>query len=435
MRSAQRSFVANALVLHADAKIVIGGLSGDASTGSVQVALARYNPDGSVDASFATGGMVLSPVGVAGAQANTVALQPDGMILVAGTAFAHGTENDEFFIARYTSGGLLDSSFGTAGMTTTHVGAGASAASAIALQSDGHILVAGTAFSNGPTDDDFAVVRYTPSGHLDPGFGTAGTVTTDFSSPDSGTSRSLDRASTIVLQPDGKIVVAGFTRGERQAFAAARYNPDGGLDSGFGHGGKVLVAGSEPLVSSIVLQSSGDIVLAGNSASSSRGTAPFALVRLHADGGPDETFGSGGLVTTTFEGSRSGARAVVAQPDGKLIAGGAKFGAPTAQGDAVPDSGFALARYTADGRIDSTFGTAGKALTDVGDAGATPLSLAVQTDGKILVAGLVFFQVATPTAPGALDFALRVARPGAGLGLAIAAIAAAVWLRRGKTRH
>jgi uncharacterized delta-60 repeat protein len=304
----------------------------------------------------------------------------------------------------------------------------------MALQPDGSILVAGTAFSNGPTDDDFAVVRYTSAGQLDPGFGAGGIVTTDFGSPDSGITRALDRAGALVLQPDGKLVLAGFTHSEQQAFAAARYNPDGSLDSGFGRGGKVLVVASEPQVASVALQGSGDLVLAGSSASS-RGTAPFALVRLHADGRPDETFGNGGLVTTTFEGSRSGARAVVALPDGKLIAGGAKFGAPGAQGDALPESGFALARYTLDGHIDSSFGTAGKALTDLGDAGAIPLSLAVQPDGKILAAGLVFFQVPAPAATGALDGALRVAVPLAGLAAAMALIAAVGWLRRGKTRH
>ena len=239
-----------------------------------------------------------------------------------------------------------------------------------------------------------AVARYRRDGELDPEFGAGGVVTTDFGSGSS--SASLDRGGAVVVQSDGKIIVAGFTRGARQAFAVARYNPDGTLDPTFGRDGKVLVPASEPQVYAIGIQQSGDIVLAGAAASTSRGTAPFALIRLHPDGTPDTDFGVDGLVTTSFEGSRSGARAVVAQADGKMITGGARSGAPGASGDAVPESGFALTRYDPDGSVDATFGSVGRALTTLGDAGATPVALAVQPDGKILAAGLVFFTVSAP---------------------------------------
>ena len=165
-----------------------------------------------------------------------------------------------------------------------------------------------------------------------------------------------------------------------------------------------------------MLQMSGDIVLAGSSVSSSRGTAPFALARLQSDGSPDETFGSGGLVTTSFDGSRSGARAVIAEPDGRLIGGGAKFGAPSASGDVLPDSGFALARYNADGSLDKSFGTDGRATTRLGDAGATPVALAVQPDGKIVAAGLVFFQVGADRGVSPLTTPLILAAAGAVMG-------------------
>jgi uncharacterized delta-60 repeat protein len=385
-RSSLSSFVANALALQPDGKIVVGGMNSNVSSARLELAVARYNVDGTPDVSFSTGGMASDPVGEGGAEANAVVLQPDGMMLVAGTAFSHGASDDEFFVARYTSTGALDRSFGTAGITTTHVGAGASSAAAIVLEPDGHIVVAGTAYSNGATEDDFGVVRYTFTGHLDPSFGNGGIVTTDFSSSDV----SLDRATAASLQQDGKIVVAGFTRGDHQSFAAARYNRDGGLDASFGAGGKTQVASAEPQVFSVMLQPLGTIVIAGSSASSDRATAPFTLVRLLPDGRPDELFGSGGVVTTSIEGSRSGARAVVAQPDGKLVTGGARFGAPSAQGDALPNSGFALTRYKADGSIDDAFGSGGKALTALGDAGAEPLALAMQPDGKILAPGARF---------------------------------------------
>ncbi len=412
IRAAQRSFVANTLALQPDGKVVLGGLSSDLSTGSIQLALARYNSDGTPDAGFGTAGMVSSAVGDAGAQANALAVQPDGMIVVAGTAFSRGNP-DEFLVARYTHNGALDTTFGAGGVIATAVGAGASSASALALEPDGHLLVVGTAYSNGATDDDFALVRYTPAGQLDPGFGRYGVVTTDFSAAEPGGGASVDHATAVVLQPDARIVVGGFTRGESQSFAAARYNPNGSLDVTFGRGGRAQVPAREPQVSSIVLQTSGDIVLAGSSVSSSRGTAPFALARLHSEGSPDETFGSGGLVTTSFDGSRSGARAVIAEPDGRLISGGAKFGAPSASGDALPDSGFALARYNADGSLDKSFGAGGRATSSLGDAGATPLALAVQPDGKIVAAGLVFFQVPADRAVSPLTTLLTVAAAGA----------------------
>jgi uncharacterized delta-60 repeat protein len=319
------------------------------------------------------------------------------MIVIGGTAFAHAGV-DQFLVARYRRDGVLDEAFGSGGSTTTSVGASAGTVSAVAVQPDGYIVVVGTAFSNGATDDDFALARYTPAGELDRHFGSSGVVTTDFSSRQAGARPSLDHASALAIQPDAKLLVGGFTRGDRQAFAVARYNHDGTLDVTFGRDGKVMVPGTEPQVFSIMLTDSGTIVLAGSAASGRQGTALFTLVRLRWDGSPDDTFGSGGVVSTMFEGSRSGARAVTAQPDGKLISAGAKLGAPSASGDPIPGSGFALARYNADGSVDTRFGSGGRVLANLGDAGATPVAVAVQPDGKIIVAGLVYFQVPSASA-------------------------------------
>src|SRR5258708_4854764 len=114
IRSPQKSFVANALGLQPDGKIVVVGMSSEVSSASLQLAVARYNADGSPDESFGTGGTVTTTVGDGGGQANAVTLQPDGMILVAGAAFAHGGDNDAFLIARYTPAGILDPTFGAA---------------------------------------------------------------------------------------------------------------------------------------------------------------------------------------------------------------------------------------------------------------------------------------------------------------------------------
>jgi uncharacterized delta-60 repeat protein len=235
----------------------------------------------------------------------------------------------------------------------------------------------------------------------------------------------------LAVRSDGRILVAGTTRGDRQAFSVASYNPDGTLDGSFGVAGKTQVEAIDPQVFGIIVESTGDVVLAGSAGSSAGGTAPFAVVRLRADGAPDRRFGADGrgVATTSFEGSRSGARAVTVQPDGKLLAAGAKFGAPSSQGDALAQSGFAVARYARDGSIDTNFGTAGRVVTEMGDAGAMPLSLVVQPDGKIVAAGLVFFKV--PTAPEANPTSLPTI---AAIVVAVGLVVAVVVLRRMRMR-
>src|SRR5260370_22641996 len=192
----------------------------DLASASLQLAVARYNPDGSADDGFGSAGMAATLVGAAGGAASTVALQPDGKILVAGTAFAHGSADDEFAVARCTCAGQLDLSFGSEGIVTTHVGASGSAVQSVVLQPDERILVAGTAFSNGPTDDDFALVRYMPDGRLDTGFGSGGIVTTDFGSGEAGGRPALRRAGGVAGRSHGRVLRGGLSPRRRPALPA-----------------------------------------------------------------------------------------------------------------------------------------------------------------------------------------------------------------------
>ena len=384
---------ASALAIQPDGKIVVAGSAG-AGGGAGDFALARYNPDGSLDLTFGTAGKVTTDFGDSDA-ASALALRPDGRIVVAGTTGTLFAGNNNFALARYTPNGSLDFTFGAGGKVITDFG-GDDLASALILQPDGRIVVAGSTgtflFSNA-----FALARYNPDGGLDPTFGTGGMVTADFGGGNSAS------ASALVLQPDGRIVVAGFLNAD---FALVRYTSIGTPDLTFGTGGRVVTeVGGEDVAYALALQPDGKIVAAGRSLAS--GHRGFALVRHNPDGSLDLSFGSAGTVTTDFDDFVEG-RAVALQPDGKIVlAGGPK---PLSPGN----DNFALARYNANGSLDLTFRAGGKVTTDMGGDDFAS-ALALLPDGKIVVAGstLVFgnqnvgssFALARYTPNGHLDLA------------------------------
>src|SRR5579885_3479628 len=226
----QSTDVANAVAVQPDGKLVVGGttyINNDFS--GEDFALARYNPDGSLDTSFGNNGRVTTDFPGLAAVISAVAVQPDGKILVAGGAFPLFTFLGNFELARYNPDGSLDASFGHGGIVTTHFPGQGSYAFALALQADGRIVAAGTDFidfsSSDSSNTDFALARYNLDGSPDTGFGSGGQVTTDF--------RGLnDDAFAVLVQPDGRIVAVGSARAQSTDydFAAARYLVDGRLD-------------------------------------------------------------------------------------------------------------------------------------------------------------------------------------------------------------
>jgi len=229
---------------------------------------------------------------------------------------------------------------------------------------------------------DFALVRYRTDGGLDTTFGSGGKVLTDLGS------NSVDAAFGVAVQPDGKIVAVGHSRAVGifdYSLALVRYNADGSLDSGFGADGKVLAhlgAGSSDELFGVTIQPDGKIVAAGISFIFSVGRGDFAVVRYHTDGSPDSSFGTGGKTLTDLgTASFDLARAIAIQPDGRLLAAG-----HTNAGGGLD---FALVRHNPDGSLDSGFGTGGTVQTDVG-AGSVDdaYAIAIQPDGKLVVAGI-----------------------------------------------
>jgi uncharacterized delta-60 repeat protein len=336
---------------------------------------------GRLDPSFGFRGVVLTDFnGGTYEAAYALAIQPDGKLVA--TGFSTSSTTPDFGVARYTSHGHLDRRFGAGGTVVTAFGGSGNAdvANAVSIDSNGKVLVAG--YSDASGSSDFALARYNPDGTLDSTFNSTGTVVTDFSG-----SGSVDVATAVAIDSNGKIVVAGLSdaSGIPYDFALARYNPDGTLDSAFNSTGKVLTdfseSGSVDVARALAIQSDGKIVAAGYSNAGGISN-DFALARYNPDGTLDSSFNSTGTVVTDFSGSGSQdeGSAVAIQSDGKIVAAGMLF-------VNEKNADFALARYNPDdGSLDSTFNSTGKVLTDVGGVDVA-YALAIQSDGKIVAAG------------------------------------------------
>ena len=368
---------AAAVAIQADGKIVVAGAIILGSTHDFGVT--RYNTDGSLDSSFGSGGKAATDFSEGSIFAADLAIQPDGKIIVVGGNSSNTIA--EFILVRYNSNGSLDSSFGSGGRVRTDFDNNRDSASAVLILPDGHIIVAGVATIRF-TGNDFALARYNSNGSLDTAWGNGGRVTAHIFGLN-------DIVSSAVLQPDGKIIVAGFTSTDNGMvplpnfdFVLTRFNADGSLDSTFGSGGRMITDffGFDDKAADVALQADGKILLAGYAQDKSGGF-DFALAR-YDDSDLDSTFGNGGKVTTDFVGLNDFASDLVVQPNGKIVVVGYNFGSG--------DSNFYLARYnSSDGSLDSTFGSGGKVITDFGGmSDDRAFGVALQPDGKIVAAGM-----------------------------------------------
>jgi uncharacterized delta-60 repeat protein len=317
--------------LQADGKIVAVGSTKPAPTSLSEITVVRYNPNGSLDPTFGSGGKVTTGVTDREAAASGIAIHLDGRIAVG--AVAVDTENITAIclIFQYNPNGTPDPTFGNGGQVTLNLPDGyGSEGVEVIIQPDDKIVVAGGVPQNGSPDvQDFLVVRLNPNGSNDPTFGAGGIVITDFSG-------GVDVATAALIQPDGKIVAAGLVNSSAQFdFGVVRYNPNGSLDPTFGNGGKVTtdISGNSDMPFAIVVQPNGKIATAGVSDSD------FALVRYNPNGSLDPTFGQGGITTTDFNGGGDGVNDMVLQVDGKIVVAG--FASDN-------DFDFALARYNGD---------------------------------------------------------------------------------------
>ena len=362
-----------AVAVQPDGKIVAAGYT---QTGhQFQIALIRLNSNGTPDASFGDRGTAITEFNEHHAHAHGIALQTDGKILVVG--HTHTLANDDFIMARYTKNGRLDAAFGADGKVELDFDGGFDFAFGTAVQPDGKILVAGTASIDG--NYDFALARFSTDGVLDSSFGTGGKATSDFGTEDVTVN---DTAQALALQPDGKIVLAGYSGSD---FALARYSADGVLDSSFGKGGKVTtnLGKSTHRIYAVAALPNGKIVGMGRSFSDVNSDVDFEVARYNSDGSLDDTFGDGGTVRTDLGAGEYGYGGVV-QPDGRIVMAG--FIYDPALGTEPASHQQLLVRYRSDGSLDESFGDGGTVRTSVGKEDQL-YSVAMQADAKIVVAG------------------------------------------------
>jgi uncharacterized delta-60 repeat protein len=395
---------ATAMALQGDGKIIVVGPAEQPNSSGLVLAMARYNSDGSLDASFGRGGKVtgrrgeILPGEVAGTGA--IQLQPDGKILVPGGNAGVGG------VLRFDHDGGLDTTFGDAGFAAMNIGT-----YALTLQPDGKILLAGSVSSDGFQTTDIALARLNSDGSPDTTFGQGGRVTANFFGQHNW-------APALALQSDGKIALAinGYNISFRtRDFGVARYNSDGSLDTSFGVGGKVTTDffGEPDGVADLFVQPDGKIVAGGFTVAGTHFYG-FGLVRYNPDGSLDPGFGNGGKATVN---NSCELRAMSRQPDGKIIAVGGTTAGNTED--------FALARFNADGSLDTGFGNHGTLNTDLFGQGDIASDVILQPDGQILVCGTTYLP--DPSLSSLTDFALvryfskhkvggRVSVGGTGLG-------------------
>jgi uncharacterized delta-60 repeat protein len=381
------SFEVRGMAIQTDGKIVTTGISFIPKNPYDKFGVVRYNSNGSLDTSFGTGGKTTTSIGNYQDDPNAVFLQPDGKILVAGTSLHYKgyTGNGDMALVRYNANGSLDTTFGTKGMLTTTFSKDSSDfGTAVTELADGRIVLAGSVSDSAGVD--FELVRLSAVGALDTTFGTGGRVWIHF--PSMSVNGSLVK---VVVQTDGKMVVSGNAWGASVSYAAlARLNVNGTLDASFASGGEAVaqVSDTNSHFGGLALQTDGKLVMAGQSFTPAGQSNVMTLVRFNSNGSLDSAFASNGLLTVTSNSPYwdAGLNDVAIAGDGKIIAAGFSHH----DGGSSSDKDITMIRVNAlDGSLDATFGSGGIVYTAITSGADVANAMALQSDGKIVLAGTV----------------------------------------------
>jgi len=359
----------SAMKIQKDGKIILGG-NYMSSLGVREFALARYNSDGSLDKSFNSDGKLTFFKGTDDV-GNSIALQNDGKILFAGGIF--NGQYADLSLIRFNTDGTLDSTFNKIGYVTTAIGTKTDYARSLAIQSDGKIITGGA--YNDDKEFNFALVRYHSNGSLDTSFSNDGIATLNIGAGN-------DIINSLVLQSDGKILVTGPIGfgGGASDFSVVRFNTNGTLDKNFGIQGKTITSinsNGEDYPTTILLQPDDKIILVGTSDTGSQ--QEIAIARYNKDGSLDLTFSMDGIVKTDISKGPDSGNSATLQKDGKILVTGYTYNGTKYD--------LLLLRYNTNGDLDNSFGKGGiqtYSFTNGHDLGSV---IDMQSDGKILVGG------------------------------------------------
>ncbi|MFZ5953501.1 MAG: hypothetical protein ACOYT8_00195 [Candidatus Dependentiae bacterium] len=336
---AQLSIGSNAKVysvrLQSTGKIIIAGTA--TMNDQYIIIVARYLSSGDLDTTFGSGGIVETTLGSA-ASAYALAIQPDDSIVIAGSAII--TNTNYGFVARYSSEGVLDNSFGTNGITTITQDDGIALFS-LALPGDGTIVVGGSVTTG--LQQNFFVARYLSTGVLDATFGTGGVSIANITGSDT--------AQKVLVQSDGKPVLIGSSILDGfSVISMARFTPAGALDATFGTNGIVTTnINTQAFGFCGALQTDGSIVVGGGSVNGGDPTQT-TVVRYTSAGAIDTSFGMNGIVTTNLAISNQ-AQALRINTNGNIITAGIA--------NAGSSSFIMLTQLNSDGSFDASFGAGG----------------------------------------------------------------------------
>lgn len=360
--------VARKVIQQPDGRILVGGNT--FVLGASSFGVARLLENGELDLSFDTVGYTVAQVSELGDAAFDMALQDDGKVLLVGVSSEVGSST--IGLMRFDSAGLPDLGFGVEGYANGAIPGNAVEIYAVALQADGKIVVCGMAFDG---EGEMLIARFLPDGSFDNAFNSTGYVLVPIGD--------YAVAYDVAIRPDGRIVVAGYTETNGNAsLALAQLDTNGALDAAFGTNGVVTteLGYSWERINGFTLDPDGALIGAGSVGMGfDFDTFDAIAVRYLMNGTPDASFGSGGTVIMDHSGAGDGAYDATLQSDGKILVCGSA--------DVAGRDQFALSRLLPTGALDDSFGTGGTVITLVGSEGGNANSVAMQSDGKILVAG------------------------------------------------
>lgn len=334
----------------------------------------KINASGELDDSFGINGIVITEIGSIYDDATAIEVQADGRIVVAGESLNNTT--NELAIVRYDESGDMDETFGNKGLVIDNLG-NSIQTYGLSIQADGKIVIAGCIFNG--NDNDIILIRFTSDGFRDPTFGSNGVVQTDSGSNECG--------YDLAIQSDNKLIVVGFRNYNNDSdFLIARYDPDGSLDQNFGIGGITTTAIPSTMgqfrsghFKALSIQADGSIVAVGIATIyyQTSSWSQSAIARYTKNGVLDTNFDNKGLIlgTACFEWVQD----VEIQDDGKIVTIGSNYYSTPRE--------FMLTRLNQDGTLDQSFATDGCARTSIGENYAFSTTLLIQPDNKIIVGG------------------------------------------------